>query len=65
MESVNLEPTLIRSAQAAHLLTISERKLWQLTNAGKVPYVRIGRSVRYDPDDLLHWIETQKEFPRQ
>ena len=31
----------------------------QMTNAGKIPCVRLGRAVRYSPDDLKEWIEAQ------
>jgi len=53
-------PRLLRAKEAAELLAISERKLWELTNAGRVPCLRIGRAVRYDCQDLLAWIQRQK-----
>ncbi len=51
---------LMTPDEAAGALTISPRKLWAMTNCGEIPCVRIGRSVRYDPDDLRLWIEEQK-----
>lgn len=51
---------LLRPRDAAEFLAVSPRKLWELTNAGLVPSLRIGRSVRYDPRDLLEWVEKQK-----
>lgn len=48
------------SQEAAEALTISERSLWLLTHEGKIPCVRLGRSVRYDPRDIQAWIEAQK-----
>ena len=54
-----LQP-LLTAREAANLLRISERKLWQLTNCGEVPCVRLGRSVRYDARDLANWIEQNK-----
>ena len=51
---------LLRSKDAARVLAISPRKLWQLTNCGDVTCVRIGRAVRYDPDDLRRWIDSRK-----
>ena len=47
---------LLRSNEAAEALTISERYLWTLTHAGKIPCVRIGSLVRYDPAVLREWI---------
>jgi excisionase family DNA binding protein len=48
------------SRQTAKVLAISERKLWELTNKGAIPCVRIGRAVRYDPADIRTWIDAQK-----
>jgi len=52
-------PLLLKACDAAVLLAISERKLWQMTNAGKIPCIRMGRAVRYSPDDLKEWIADQ------
>ena len=52
---------LIIPREAAHALSISPRTLWQLTNEGTIPCVRIGRSVRYDLRDLQAWIDRLKE----
>lgn len=47
---------LLRPREAAKLLSISERSLWSMMIASKIPYVRIGRLVRYDPAALRRWI---------
>jgi excisionase family DNA binding protein len=54
------EVVLIKPRDAAKRLAISERSLWEVTNRGGLPCVRIGRSVRYDPVDLANWVERQK-----
>jgi predicted DNA-binding transcriptional regulator AlpA len=61
--STNRPGELLRPRQAAKLLNISERSLWALSNAGQVPCVRIGRSVRYDPVALDKWI-SEASFPQ-
>lgn len=58
------EPMLLTRKQAAKALSISERKLWSLTNCGEIPRVPIGRAVRYDPADLREWIDRQKRRRR-
>jgi len=45
-ESVNLRLAL-RAPDAATALGIGERNLWELTNRGDIPHVRIGRAVVY------------------
>jgi excisionase family DNA binding protein len=56
---------LLKAADAARALAISERKLWDLTKCGEIPTVRIGRSVRYAPADLENWIITRKRPAEQ
>ena len=51
---------LLTPKQAAAALAISQRKLWELSNCGKIPVVRLGRCVRYDPADLARFVEAQK-----
>ncbi len=52
---------LVDSREAARLLAISPRTLWQLTKLGTVPSIRIGRSVRYRVADLDNWAKKQTE----
>ena len=56
----NQEQLLITAKQAAALLAVSERTLWQLTNDGTLPVVRFGRTVRYDPSDLRAFIAARR-----
>ena len=56
------EPLLLKVDEAARKLTISPRTLWSLTRDGKIRSIRINRLVRYDPQDLLAYIERQKKF---
>ncbi len=51
---------LLTTREAAGVLRVSERTLWTLTHDGEIPSVRVGRSVRYDQDDLSTWINAQK-----
>lgn len=54
------EPLLLKANEAAALLNISPRTLWQYTNSGELRSVRIGRSVRYAPADLEAFITSRK-----
>jgi excisionase family DNA binding protein len=52
------ERLLIKAQEAAELLAISPRTLHELTKAGKVPCIKLGRrGVRYSPAALKIWIE--------
>ncbi len=63
MHNSNPVPTalLLTPRQTAEALAISSRKLWSLTAGGEIACVRIGRSVRYSPDDLRAWIDANKK----
>ncbi len=56
---------LLDAREAASSLAISQRKLWELTNCRSIPCVRIGRLVRYKPEDLAAWIDSQRQPARE
>lgn len=51
-----LPALLLRPEQAAQVLAIGERTLWERTKAGEITVVRIGRSVRYRLPDLERYV---------
>lgn len=54
-----LAPQLLTATQAADTLAISTRQLLRLKAAGTLPYVQMGRSVRYRIKDIASFIESQ------
>ena len=62
MNTSTPNPTLLLTPlESSRTLRISPRKLWSLTASGEIPHVRIGRCVRYDPRDLVAYLESQKK----
>jgi len=62
VKQVQVIPRLLLDAhKTARALSISERKLWELTNKGEIPSVRIGRRVLYAPSALQAWIDGQAD----
>ena len=62
MQTHDIEiPNLIREAEAATFLKISQRNLIRLRNKGTVPYYRIGKSIRYSREKLLAAVEVATE----
>lgn len=51
---------LLRLKEAADLLSLSPRKLWELSACGEIKRLKIGASVRYAVTDLQDWIECQR-----
>jgi len=58
---VNLAPLLVRPGEAARLLGVCERTVWELTARGTLPAVRIGRAVWYAVDDLKVFSDRHKD----
>jgi predicted DNA-binding transcriptional regulator AlpA len=55
------EKLLLKPDEVAKTLSICPRSLWTLMRQGKIPCVRINRSVRYDPRDITEFIHNQKK----
>lgn len=51
----------MRPREAAKALGVSERLLWDWTNRGIVPHVRIGGVIVYPTDALRDWLRCQVE----
>jgi excisionase family DNA binding protein len=51
---------LMTGRQAAEALAVSVRTLRTLCQRGELTPVRIGRAVRFDPDDLRRLIDERK-----
>ena len=53
---------LLTEREAAELLCVSFRTLQVWRSKGKGPaYIKLGRTVRYDPADLRRWIDQSRE----
>jgi hypothetical protein len=50
-------PLLLTEEQAAALLSISPRKLWELAAGGFIPVIKIDSIKRYRRMDLEAWVE--------
>jgi excisionase family DNA binding protein len=48
---------LVGAAAVADSLGVPRYRVYELTREKKIPTVRIGRSVRYDPDRIAAWID--------
>jgi excisionase family DNA binding protein len=52
-----MESRLLRVAEVATRLDITEARAYELARTGALPTVRIGRQIRVDPDALQAWID--------
>ena len=53
-------PTLMDARGAAKYLGISERGVHRLKAAGELPFIEIGRLIRYRSESLAAWAEAQE-----
>jgi len=51
----------MRTREAAKALGISERLLWEWTNRGIIPHIRLGKAILYPVDSLRDWLKQQAE----
>ncbi|HEY5222481.1 MAG TPA: helix-turn-helix domain-containing protein [Microbacteriaceae bacterium] len=58
---VEVEPAFLTQGEVARLLGVPERTLegWRLTKSGP-PWLKLGRHVKYDRDDVLAWAREQR-----
>ena len=55
---------LLKIGQVAEILGISVNQVYVLKATGKLPYVQIERSVRFDERDLEKFIQDRKQAAR-
>ncbi len=54
---------LIDAAQAADLLGVPKTWVLAEARADRIPHVRLGRYVRFDPDALEQWWQARSRGP--
>lgn len=53
------EKHLGKHTEAAHVLGIEPCTVRKMTRQGRIPFVRIGRAVRYDLDEILEFFKSK------
>ncbi len=51
---------LLDITQLAERLGVSERFVRRLVEERRIPFLKIGKYVRFDPDDVDRWIARQR-----
>lgn len=47
----------------ASFLAMPRNEVYKLVAAGELPAVRVGRRIRFRPDDILQFVEDHREVP--
>jgi excisionase family DNA binding protein len=53
-------PTLLDSSEVAGMLGITERHVRRLVLERRIPFVKVGKFVRFDPRDIEQWVRAAK-----
>ena len=58
---MNNNITLVNDQDAADILGVSKGTLqvWRSTGRYNIPYIKIGRNVRYRVSDLMKWLDSR------
>jgi excisionase family DNA binding protein len=59
------EDRILALREVADYLKLTERTLYRLTQAGRLPGFKVGNSWRFRLRDLEEWIEDQKAEARR
>ena len=51
---------LLKPQEVARMLAVSIPRVYQLADEGKIASYKLGKSVRFDPGDVLEYIRAQR-----
>lgn len=60
IETLESREEALNVRQVAELLGVSDKHIYELAAQGKVPAFRVGRAVRFDPQDVADWLRKRK-----
>lgn len=50
-------PKLLTARELEERIGIRRARLYELVRSGAIPHVRLGESIRFDPDRIRRWID--------
>src|SRR5512139_2071759 len=52
-------PVFLTVSEAARLLRITTRSIYQMVAESRIPYRRVGKAVRFEQTELMEWTKAQ------
>jgi excisionase family DNA binding protein len=52
-------PVFLTVSEAARLLRITTRSIYQMVAESRIPYRRVGRAVRFEQTELMEWTKAE------
>jgi excisionase family DNA binding protein len=59
-ERVSVLPNLMDIQTIARCFGISVRQVRRFVAEGRIPFVRVGHLIRFDPDELNQWLDARR-----
>ena len=56
-------PELVRLEDVAQALGITERHVRRLVDERRIPFVKVGAFIRFEPAQVARWVEAQRVEP--
>lgn len=57
-------PPLMSIAQVAEALGVDVRHVRRLVHEKRIPYIKWGHLLRFDPADIAAWVDAYRRYPR-
>ncbi len=54
---------LLTTAEVAKLLGVAKRHIYRLVSEDRIPYLKWGRLLRFDPVEITAWLEGFRRSP--
>jgi len=54
---------LMTIAEVAHALGVDVRHVRRLVHEKRIPYIKWGHLLRFDPADIAAWIDAYRRYP--
>lgn len=58
-----MPPRLLNIPQLAELLGVPDRHIRRLVQERRIPYIKWGHLIRFDPAEVRHWIDAYRRRP--
>lgn len=56
---------LLSAKQVSELLEVSQATVYDWVSRGRIPYVKLGRLIRFKKTEIFHWVETHTIRPKE
>ena len=56
--------TFLTPQELAEKLKVSRAAISQWCCQGKIPFYRFGKSVRFDPEEIMQWLKEKKNLEK-